>query len=128
MSETYFITGAQGCIGSWIVKALTSVATRRWSSIAATTPAGCGAIMSDEDLREVRFIPGDITDGASVLSALNDSSANASFIWPDCKCRRASRSGWGRACERRRHTQRLRSCAKTRLNESFTRVPPRSTE
>ena len=22
MSETYFITGAQGCIGSWIVKAL----------------------------------------------------------------------------------------------------------
>ena len=23
MSEVYFITGAQGCIGSWIVKALT---------------------------------------------------------------------------------------------------------
>jgi len=23
MPETYFITGAQGCIGSWIVKALT---------------------------------------------------------------------------------------------------------
>ena len=22
MAETYFITGAQGCIGSWIVKAL----------------------------------------------------------------------------------------------------------
>ena len=27
----HFITGAQGCIGSWIVKALTNRATRQWS-------------------------------------------------------------------------------------------------
>jgi hypothetical protein len=26
MAETYFITGAQGCIGSWIVKALATAA------------------------------------------------------------------------------------------------------
>jgi nucleoside-diphosphate-sugar epimerase len=33
------------------------------------------AIMSDEDLARVRFITGDITDGKSVLTALNDSGA-----------------------------------------------------
>jgi hypothetical protein len=40
MPETYFITGAQGCIGSWIVKALIERGDTAWFSIAATTRAG----------------------------------------------------------------------------------------
>jgi nucleoside-diphosphate-sugar epimerase len=46
--------------------------------------------MNDEDLAKVRFITGDITDGASVLSALGESGATnvihlAGLLVPTCK-------------------------------------------
>ena len=76
MSETYFITGAQGCIGSWIVKALiergdTSVVFDR-----SDDSRRLSAIMDTEQLAKVRFMAGDITDAATVQSALRESGAD----------------------------------------------------
>jgi len=90
MSETYFITGAQGCIGSWIVKALTERGDQAVVFDRSDDSRRLSAIMSDDDLARVRFITGDITDGAAVLSALSDSGAArvihlAGLQVPTCK-------------------------------------------
>ncbi len=75
MAETYFITGAQGCIGSWIVKAL---AERGDTAVVFDRSADArrlSAIMEPDDLDRVRFVTGDITDAPAVLAALGQSSA-----------------------------------------------------
>ena len=90
MPETYFITGAQGCIGSWIVKALTERGDRAVVFDRSDDSRRLSVIMNDDDLARVRFITGDITDQTAVLSALNDSGATrvihlAGLQVPACK-------------------------------------------
>ena len=90
MSEIYFITGAQGCIGSWIVKALTERGDRAVVFDRSDDSRRLAAIMDHEDLAKVRFITGDITEGEAVLSALTDSGAQrvihlAGLQVPTCK-------------------------------------------
>jgi nucleoside-diphosphate-sugar epimerase len=90
MPETYFITGAQGCIGSWIVKALTERGDSAVVFDRSADSRRLSAIMNDDDLARVRFITGDITDQAAVLSALNVSGAAgvihlAGLQVPTCK-------------------------------------------
>ncbi len=90
MPETYFITGAQGCIGSWIVKALTERGDQAVVFDRSDDSRRLSAIMSDDDLARVRFITGDITDGAAVLSALSELEATrvihlAGLQVPTCK-------------------------------------------
>jgi nucleoside-diphosphate-sugar epimerase len=90
MSQTYFITGAQGCIGSWIVKALTERGDKAVVFDRSNDSRRLSAIMEDEDLANVRFISGDITDPSAVLSALSDSGAErvihlAGLQVPTCK-------------------------------------------
>jgi nucleoside-diphosphate-sugar epimerase len=75
MAETYFITGAQGCIGSWIVKALAERGDTAVVFDRSADSRRLDAIMRPADLERVRFVTGDITDAAAVLSALQDSSA-----------------------------------------------------
>jgi len=88
MSNSYFITGAQGCIGSWIVKALTNRGDQAIVFDRSDDPRRLNAIM--DDLAHVRFITGDITDAAAVLSALSASGAErvihlAGLQVPTCK-------------------------------------------
>jgi len=75
MSETHFITGAQGCIGSWIVKAL----VERGDSVVvfdrSSDSRRLAAIIQPADLKRVRFIAGDITEADAVLVAMQESSA-----------------------------------------------------
>ncbi len=90
MPETYFITGAQGCIGSWIVKALTERGDTAVVFDRSDDSRRLSAIMKDDDLARVRFITGDITHGAAVLSALGESKASrvihlAGLQVPTCK-------------------------------------------
>ncbi|HEV8204023.1 MAG TPA: NAD-dependent epimerase/dehydratase family protein [Pyrinomonadaceae bacterium] len=90
MAQTYFITGAQGCIGSWIVKALIERGDLAVVFDRSDDSRRLSAIMSDDDLARVRFITGDITDGTSVLSALDKSGAAnvihlAGLQVPTCK-------------------------------------------
>ena len=75
MAQTYFITGAQGCIGSWIVKALTERGDHAVVFDRSDDSRRLSAIMNDDDLARVRFVTGDITDQPAVLSALTDSGA-----------------------------------------------------
>jgi nucleoside-diphosphate-sugar epimerase len=75
MAETYFITGAQGCIGSWVVKALAERGDTPVVFDRSSDTRRLSAIIEAPDLERVRFITGDVTDAAAVLSALNDSNA-----------------------------------------------------
>ncbi len=90
MGETYFITGAQGCIGSWIVKTLVERGDRAVVFDRSDDSRRLSAIMSTDDLARVRFIAGDITDDSAVLSALHGSEAQrvihlAGLQVPACK-------------------------------------------
>jgi nucleoside-diphosphate-sugar epimerase len=75
MSETYFITGAQGCIGSWIVKALVERGDTCVVFDRSQDARRLNAIMTPADLERVIFMTGDVTDVSSVRSALDESGA-----------------------------------------------------
>ena len=90
MGERYFITGAQGCIGSWIVKTLIERGDAPVVFDRSDDSRRLRAIMNTEDLAGVRFLMGDITDRDAVLSALDASEAQrvihlAGLQVPTCK-------------------------------------------
>jgi nucleoside-diphosphate-sugar epimerase len=90
MSNSYFITGAQGCIGSWIVKALVERGDAAVVFDRSDDSRRLRAIMDADHLAKVRFILGDITDGAVVQRALAHSQATrvihlAGLQVPVCK-------------------------------------------
>jgi len=90
MSQTYFITGAQGCIGSWIVKALVERGDTAMIFDRSEDKRRLEAIISPDDLTRARFVSGDITDVAAVRSALEESGAKkiihlAGLQVPTCK-------------------------------------------
>lgn len=90
MKERYFITGAQGCIGSWIVKTLIERGDEAIVFDRSDDSRRLGAIMTAEDLALVRFMVGNITESAAVLSALRESEAErvihlAGLQVPTCK-------------------------------------------
>jgi nucleoside-diphosphate-sugar epimerase len=90
MTRTYFITGAQGCIGSWIVKALAAQGDAAVVFDRSEDARRLQAIMPAEDLERVRFVAGDITDVAATRSALEGSGARrvihlAGLQVPTCK-------------------------------------------
>jgi nucleoside-diphosphate-sugar epimerase len=75
MSETFFITGAQGCIGSWVVKALVERGDAAVVFDLSRETRRLRQIMSDDEIAAVRFVVGDITDGRAVADALVESGA-----------------------------------------------------
>src|SRR5947207_4536302 len=75
MTQAYFMTGAQGCIGSWIVKALAERGDRAIVFDRSEDSRRLSAIVEPGDLQRVRFIAGDITDIGAVRSALETSGA-----------------------------------------------------
>jgi len=90
MPETYFITGAQGCIGSWIVKTLVERGDSPLVFDRSDDARRLAAVMDAADLERVRFITGDIRDGPAVLGALKESAAQrvihlAGLQVPTCK-------------------------------------------
>src|SRR2546423_7920565 len=90
MPETYFITGAQGCIGSWIVKALAERGDAPVVFDRSDDRRHLEAIIQPPDLDRVRFVSGDITDVSAVRSALEASGARriihlAGLQVPTCK-------------------------------------------
>src|SRR2546429_2272137 len=90
MAETYFITGAQGCIGSWIVKALAGRGDTAIVFDRSEDMRRLNAIMEPRDLERVRVIAGDITDVSGVRAALEASGARriihlAGLQVPTCK-------------------------------------------
>jgi len=90
MAETYFITGAQGCIGSWVVKALVERGDAPVVFDRSDETTRLEAIIEPGDLQRVRFIAGDVTDISALRAALESSSARrvihlAGLQVPSCK-------------------------------------------
>lgn len=75
MSQRYFLTGALGCIGAWIVKTLVERGDVPVVYDQASDTRRLAAIMTPADLARVEFLSGDITDAANVSSALTSSRA-----------------------------------------------------
>jgi nucleoside-diphosphate-sugar epimerase len=90
MSETYFITGAQGCIGSWIVKALVERGETVIVFDRSQDARRLQAVVAAADLSRVQFVSGDITDVTAVRAALENANARriihlAGLQVPTCK-------------------------------------------
>lgn len=90
MGERYFITGAQGCIGSWIIKTLIERGDEAVVFDRSDDSRRLAAIMNAGDLARVRFVTGDITEKAAVLSAMQNSDTQrvihlAGLQVPTCK-------------------------------------------
>src|SRR5688572_7085862 len=94
VSKIYFITGAQGCIGSWIVKALVERGDVAVVFDRSDNSSRLRAIMDADDLARVRFITGDITEGAAVLSALSASGAERVIRSEERRVGKEWRTGW----------------------------------
>lgn len=90
MAENYFITGAQGCIGSWIVKTLAERGDTTVVFDRSDDARRLAAIMDPADMERVTLVTGDITDGGAVLAAMEGSGAQrvihlAGLQVPTCK-------------------------------------------
>src|SRR4051794_28773916 len=76
MSETYFITGAQGCIGSWIIKALVERGDDAVVFDRSEDDRRLRAIIDDRHFGQVRFVTGDLADASAVRLALKQSDGH----------------------------------------------------
>ena len=90
MENIYFITGAQGCIGSWVVKTLVERGDLPVVFDRSEDARRLSAIMDRLLIGRVRFLIGDITDTKVVNEALARSNARhvihlAGLQVPSCK-------------------------------------------
>ena len=75
MATRYFVTGALGCIGAWVVKALVERGDEPVVFDQGRDRRRLEAITAPDDLARVSFVQGDITDGGAVRDALGTSGA-----------------------------------------------------
>src|SRR6185503_4028694 len=90
MDDIYFVTGAQGCIGSWVVKTLVERGDLPVVFDRSENASRLTAIMDRLLIGRVRFLIGDITDSRVVGEALARSNARhvihlAGLQVPSCK-------------------------------------------
>lgn len=70
--ERFLVTGAMGCIGSWIVRNLVQQKISTTVFDLSDEPHRMKLIMSDEEISQVNFVKGDITDAAQVNQAIQE--------------------------------------------------------
>jgi UDP-glucuronate 4-epimerase len=71
-SERFLVTGAFGCIGAWTVRRLISEGVEVWAYDLATEPRRMRLVMSEDQLRRVHFLHGDISEATSFEHAVLD--------------------------------------------------------
>lgn len=76
MSETWFVTGSQGCIGASVVHQLVQRGERVLAYDLGDDRRRLQDLMDAEALGSVEFVQGDVTDGAHVLRTLERSGAS----------------------------------------------------
>jgi nucleoside-diphosphate-sugar epimerase len=64
------LTGGYGCIGSWIVKNLVERGDHAFIYDLKEDPQRMRLIMTEEQIRQVPFVPGDVTDVANLEAAI----------------------------------------------------------
>ena len=90
MEERFFITGATGCIGSWIVRNLVREKISVGVLVRGNAFHRMELIMTPAELSRVTFSKGDITDLESISRAIKDFRANrivhlAAMQFPFCQ-------------------------------------------
>ncbi|MAF64830.1 MAG: epimerase [Planctomycetes bacterium] len=75
MSRTYLVTGAQGCIGAWTVKALVERGDLPVVFDLSDDPRRLRLVCDDEQLTAVRFVTGDVTDLDALRRAIETHDA-----------------------------------------------------
>ncbi|HEU4328766.1 MAG TPA: NAD(P)-dependent oxidoreductase [Roseiflexaceae bacterium] len=88
--ERFLVTGALGCIGAWVVRNLVRAGARPVAFDLVNNPRRMRLIMTPEELGQVTFVTGDITDLASVERALDEHAIShvihlAALQVPFCK-------------------------------------------
>jgi nucleoside-diphosphate-sugar epimerase len=66
------LTGGYGCIGCWVLRDLLRRGDQAWVYDLKEDPRRLRLILDDEQVRQVRFVAGDVTDLNRLRSALND--------------------------------------------------------
>lgn len=77
MSRTYFVTGAQGCIGSWVVRLILEQGDRAVLFDLDHHDKRLAQVLSPEQLASVDRVQGDVTDTKLVCDAVEQSGAEA---------------------------------------------------
>jgi len=88
--EQFFVTGALGCIGAWVVRELVLEGTAVAVYDLAGNPHRLKLILDDEQLARVKLITGDMRDDAAVERAVKETGAThiihlAALQVPFCK-------------------------------------------
>lgn len=71
-AEQFLVTGAFGCIGSWVVKRLVEAGAPVATYDLPGEPARMRIIMTPDQIEQVRMIAGDITDAAAFERAVTE--------------------------------------------------------
>jgi len=77
VSRTTFVTGALGCIGAWVVKALLDQERQPVVFDLGGDPRRIRDLVGDEGLARVRFVQGDFTEAEVVRRAVGESGADS---------------------------------------------------
>ena len=113
MSTKHFlVTGALGCVGSWVVRNLVKDGVAVTAFDLGSDPYRMKLIMSADEVDSVNFVSGDITDLSVLEAVVKDNGITdiihlAALQVPGVQ----GESVAGRARQRRRDGQRLRSGA-----------------
>lgn len=88
--ERFFVTGALGCIGAWVVRHLVRDNITVTAFDLGDNPHRLKLIMSDDEVSKVNFVKGDVTDTAGVEQAMRDAQTThvvhlAALQVPFCK-------------------------------------------
>jgi len=72
MAEHYMVTGAQGCIGAWILKNLISEGVAVTAIDLDTNPRRLRQIATDAEIARVDFVQGDVSDAAGLARLVEE--------------------------------------------------------
>ena len=89
-NEHFFITGAMGCIGAWVVRNLVQEGVQVTAFDLSTDRQRLALIMRPAEIEQVSFLQGDITDTEGVLTAVTQANPThiihlAALQVPFCK-------------------------------------------
>lgn len=88
--ERFLVTGAMGFLGSWTIRALLHEGTEAVAFDVSTDRRRLRLLASDDELEAVRFVEGDITDTAALVSLVRENEIThvvhlAALQVPFCK-------------------------------------------
>ena len=72
--QTFLVTGAMGCLGSWVIRNLVDEGVRVVAADLATEPTRARLLMTEEEIAAINWVSLDVTDLAAVENTFADHS------------------------------------------------------